>query len=92
MARLAYQCSAPLAFECTLYVLRLADVADLSCFHSQLVLLKSALSMVVVAHFQNIKPIEALSKLFFPNYDNFQVASMLAADPEFIIILKKQIQ
>ena len=34
----------------------------------------------------------ALGKLFFPNYDNLPVASMLAADLEFIIILKKQIQ
>ena len=29
--------------------------------------------------------------LLFPNYDNLQVASMLAADLEFIIILKDKL-
>ena len=38
----------------------------------------------------NIKTMEASSKLTCPNYDQLQVASMLAADLEFIIILKKQ--
>ena len=35
-------------------------------------------------------PMEASSKLLFPNCDDLQVASMLAADLEFIIILKKK--
>ena len=31
-------------------------------------------------------------QLLFPNYENHQAASMLAADLRFIIIVKKQIQ